>query len=533
MASATPVDTRGVRRLFQYAVLFALMIILALGIEGLLQWTLGALHPWQDGDAVLSRSLAFTLAGGPLAALLVWWTLRSQSRDPGERDTFLFSAYVTLTALVALLVATEALSDVLADALSGTLRDDGMASVVAWAALWLAHWIWARRALDARRNTPHLLLGSLIGLVTAAIGFVRLLGGSLELLLGDLVAGPSPILGPAAAAFITGVLVWIPYWLLAARHLPRRTLWLVHVLPVGVGTGMVLVLVATSRLLWRVAVWFLGDSPDVAAQHFQGASSEVAAIVLGALLWWYHRSVLGDVERTEVRRAHEYLVAGLALAASAVGTGTVVVALIEAATPGADVGMTSRNTLLAALTLLVVGTPVWWLFWSRIQRATHSDPQVERGSRSRRVYLVVLFGVSGVAVVVAVIIAGVQFFDDAVAGALGASTVRSLRYGLGTIVAAVAVFAHHLAVFRADRRSPAPQPRGPRSVLLIGAADDDTPAALAEATGARVELWARLDQPELPSWDVESLAGQLATHAGRDVVVVAGPGGPTVMGVRR
>lgn len=528
------IDSRGVRRLFQFAVLFALMIILALGVEALLRWSFDALHTWEQPGAVLARSLAFTLIGGPLAALLAWWSIRSQRRDPAERRSFLFAAYLTLAAVVALVVMVVNVTGFTAAAVSGSLELRNLAGMVSWGGIWLAHWLWAKRHLTRGRNTAHLLLGSLVGLVTASIGFIDLLGGSLDLLVRSTLTSPLPVLGTAAGPLVAGVFVWSRYWALDALRLPRRGLWLVYVLLIGVGGGLVLALITASTSLWHVAVWFLGDpSSEQAIQHFNGVWFSLAAAVLGALLWWYHRTILGHLERSEVRRIYEYLVSGLALVAAAVGVGTVIVALIEAATPGTDVGLTSTNTLLAALTLLLVGTPVWWLFWARIQRALGSDPHAERASTTRRVYLVVLFGVAGVATVIAAITAGVTFFNDVIEGSPGVSTVRLLRYSLGTIAAAAAVFAYHFAVYRADRQAPAPEQHGPRSVLFIGG-PHDAAAQLTELGDARVEHWPlRHPQADLPAWDLEEVARLMAGHDGEDVVVIAEADGPKVIGVHR
>ncbi len=49
--------------------------------------------------------------------------------------------------------------------------------------MWWVHWEIARRTLDRERQTPHLLLGSLVGLAFGAAGMVITLGTSLDLLL--------------------------------------------------------------------------------------------------------------------------------------------------------------------------------------------------------------------------------------------------------------------------------------------------------------------------------------------------------------
>lgn len=532
------VTARGVRRFFQYAVLYALLLVTAIGASDLLSRAFGVdYEQWQDPDALLARSLAFVIVGGAVSAALLWGTRGSHRRDPAEARSVLFTIYLTLAALTGAIAFASATQELVSTLVGdGELRPDALAAVLVWGAFWLLHRYWARRALDARRDTPHLLLGSLYGLAFVAAGLTQLLGAALDVFLRpDVIGHRLGGIGTGAGLLVAGGIVWGVYWLASGIRLPRRTFWLVYVLPFGVGGGLVLCLVAASRLLWSVLVWFLGDRLGApAAQHFDSAAVEIAAVLVGVLLWWYHRSILGRVGRSEPRRTYEYLVSGIALVAAALGVGTVVVALIESATPGVDVGMTVVNTLLAAVTLLAVGVPVWWIFWRRIQSATAADPQPEIASLSRRIYLVLLFGLAAVAAVIALISVAMSFFGDLVDGVLGAATLRAMRYGLGTIVAAGAVAVYHWAVFRHDRSvaEAAPGRTGPRSVLLVAPDDADGRRLVAEATGADVRLLPRVDLA--PSgWDVDALVAALEGHDGEDLVVLVGPDGPRVVPVRR
>lgn len=528
------VDAHGVRRFFQYVLLFALFVVVAIGVSELLGRAFGAVpREYEDAGANLAQALAFVLVGGPVAAGLSWWTWRRHRADSDETDSGLFVAYVTITALVALFVAATALQGLLSDALSGRFAPNRLGDLIAWGAVWAGHWWLARRTLDAARGAPHLLLGSLVGLAMAASGLVLALGTALDLLLRpQVVFGASQSLMEGASLLVTGGLVWVGYWLFGAARLPRGTWWLAYVLLAGVAGGLVAALTAASRLLWTVLVWFIGDRAGAdAALHFASASTEFATLVAGGLVWWYHRTVLGEYreDRTEVRRVYEYLVAGIGLAAAAAGVGTVLVAVIEALTPGVDEGMTVLNTLLGGLTALAVGAPVWWFLWSRIRRATASDPGTEVPSLTRRIYLVVLFGVAGIAAVVSLIAAAVILFNDLVDGQVSAVTVRSMRYALGVLVATAAVSAYHGAIFGQDRARGLARARGPRSIVLVGQSDPDAARVLARATGARVEVWGRLDAAT-PPWDTDALGAALAGASG-DLLVLAEPGGWRVVEV--
>jgi len=534
--AAPGAEARGVRRFFQYLVLLALVVVAAIGLSDLLARALGS-TPGYDDRADLARSLAFVLVAVPLGALLGRWTARTHRVDAEERGSAMYALYVAGTALITLAVAMFALSDVLAIAL-GAARFDGGAvgRLVVFGAAWWFHWWLGRRTLNVEQAAPHLLLGSLIGLGTVLAGFVAAVAQALRLLAFDQAfLGGGDMLGRAAALFVTGALVWGWYWNRGAARLPRGVLWLVYVLPLGVGGGLLTALVGASIALWQLLVWFAGDRfGATAAEHFDSTPTAAAVAVGGLLVWWYHRTVLGrQPERTEVQRVHEYLVSGIGLLAAASGVGMVVVAAIEAFTPGLDLGMSVVNTLLGAVTLLLVGVPVWWVFWGRIRRATRAEPAPEVASPTRRTYLVLLFGLAGVAAVIALIVVVFMLLRDVLAGSVSGETIRSMRYGLGVLLATAAVSGYHGAVYRQDRGVATPaRTEGPRSVLLVGGPGRDVEREVERRTGANVQVWARLDGAGV-AWSVEDLVSRLLTHPGEDVLVLAGADGVTVVAVDR
>lgn len=517
--------TRAVRRFFQYLLLFALVVVSAIGLADLLGLLMGSDLP---GDDVLALPLSFVLVGIPLAGLIAWWTRRAMRQDPQEEAATGYALYLTLTALTALIVAMVSLQALLSGVLRGQFDGGALASLLVWGGLWALHWALARNLGDAR-GWPHLLLGSLIGLGTLVVSTAFLVGASLESLLldgsGQLVVGTDRQLAEFGATFATAALVWVRYWPGAAARLPRSTAWLVYVLPIGVGGGLLTALVSASILLWDGLVWLLGDTFGLSAQqHFTDAPHAFAFAVVGLLAWWYHRGIITGMreDRSEVRRVYEYLVAAISLVAAAAGVVMVIVALIESFTPGLDLGVSVVNTVLGAVTLLAVNVPLWWLFWSRIQRARAGDPVPETTSPSRRIYLVLLFGIVGVAAVGALLVVVFVLLQDVIDSTASAETLRSMRYALGVLFTAAAVSAYHGAIFREDRLVALPgRPVGPRSVLLVGAPAPGLDKAISEATGARVELLPRADGTA-PPWSQERLLALLSGHPGEDLLVIAG-----------
>ncbi len=566
--AAPGAGAHSVRRFFQYTLMYAMTILAAIGFSNLLTRALTSSTGPTDASSrewetrLLAEDVSFALVGSLVLAVLVWWTWRTLRRDPRESSSLGLVLAVTATALTALVTTTVHLQAFIA-ALVRPSGDPGTqaAPALVWGLVWVATWFIAARALPPARQLPHRALGSTVGLVTMTWGFTTLLSTSLQILItGDTLVGGRTALASAGALLVVGALVWIRYWILAAQSDLHSTWWLLHVLVVGVAGGLLLALTGASLTLWDVLVWLVGDpGTRGAASHFSGTPGHVAAALAGLLVWWYHRAAIagsGEGARSEVRRVYEYLVAGVALAASAAGTGTLVVALIASLTPGDDVGMSVRNTLLSALTLLVVGVPVWVVFWRRIQRAMAADPIDEGASPTRRIALVLVLGLSTVTAVIALIVVVMTLAQDLLAGDFSAATLRSARYGLGVLVAAAAVAGYHVAVWREDRETssktrsdlgphaatggvpgssgvdedvttsqgrdlpddaPLPQVPRPVSIILVGNVPDGLGQELAHRTGARVEVWRHTGAALC---DLGDVIAAIAAHPGQDMLVI-------------
>jgi len=530
-------DGHGVRRFFQYVLLFGLLVVAVMGMVDLLG-QLFARETIVGGGDDLARALTFVLVGIPIFLVLAAWTRRTHRADPGEARSLGWAAYLTLAGLTAAVVSATAVYDVVAAALVDQ-RFDGAALVrlVVWGGVWAAHRVLGERTLPPSHRVLHVLLGSLIGLGTSIVGLVALLAAAIDALAvpqPDVIVGTGAGLGYAAAVLAAGVPLWVAYWLLRLGRTPGTALWLAYVLVVGVGVSTVMTVAGASVVLYRVLVWFLGDPPTTdPAAYLQGTTAAIAVAVVGAISWWYHRELLADhavAERTEVTRIYEYLLSAVALLAAAVGVALVVVALVQAVAPASGLIVTTSvvNAVLAAVTLLVVGGPLWWAYWRRIERAATADPVGEATSPTRRVYLFVLFGVAGVVAVVVVLVAVFVLIEDALGDGIGAATLRDMRVPLGMLLAAGAISGYHWLVYRADRRltPSAPERRGPRQVLLVGPRDDALADAVRRATGARVEGWVA----DGPPWQADVVLAALAAASQEQVLVVSGAGGTQVVG---
>lgn len=565
--SSQGLSTSSVRRFFQYLLLAGLLFAAASGLTGLLRRLMAQLL---DTDATivasssaLALNLTLTIVALPLWAGLAWWTQRRLTSEPGEVASLGWAAYLTLVGVVTVITAMVGWHGTLLmlldrDPLAGSLP----AQAVVWTLAWAGHHWWARRVHPSAGLRGQQLLGTLIGLVTAAAGLIMMLASGLRPLLGlsgsQLVGRDIHHVLEGAVVLVLGAVVWLVYWAREAARGPRDTPWLALVLLAGVGGGLVTALVALSTLGYDALVHLVGvPSQPALVDHFSSAPTQLAAAAVGALVWWYHREVLDapgrDRERTEVRRVYEYLMSAIGLLTAAAGLTTVIVTVVEAITGRVDLllGSNAVNTLLAALMLLTVGLPVWWWHWSQAQAARTQDPRSELASPTRRSYLLVLFGVAGVTAVIALITLVYGVLEDALEGGVQVETLRQIRIPLGILATASLLSAYHWTIFRDDRaRTPAAAkpdatdvtekpahaiPTGLASVLLVGAVDSEGAIVqeVRSRTGAEVRLLRRTDLQGV-GWSADQVLAALEhAPAGSEVLVLAEPEGLRVIPVER
>jgi hypothetical protein len=313
------------------------------------------------------------------------------------------------------------------------------------------------------------------------------------------------------------------------------------VLLIGTLGGLVASISSGATIAYWTGVWYLGNpSMDLPSEHFEHVPVAVAFLVAGMAAWLYHRTVLrtgASVDRSEPRRVYDYLMAASGLVATVVGATLALVALFEliAARITGDPSDVP-NLVILAVVLGVIGLPLWWTFWSRIREHLEADPTAEIASLTRRLYLVVLFGVGGLTALISLIVVLFVGIDDLLDGTFGGETLDSARVGLALLATVTGVAWYHLGTFRSDRAiaeqlAPAPAPLTPPAnhVVLIAPRDGALAEALAAATGVVVETWVREDDMPMPDIDIDELVARILEDAGHEVAVVVGPTGADVI----
>ncbi len=496
------------RRFVQYVFLLAAAFTLATGLAQLVGAALPVETFAQRRAVDVALGISLTVVAAPIAFLLGRGVGRRLRTDPGERASVAWALYLVIALGVSLLTAFTQLYAVGRWLIGADpYLPDLVAQALVWTLFWASH---VRIATDARLRptAPQArlaaLFGSAVGLVGLAVGGGGVIASGLREVQIQIL-GPSLIeedlglaLGSSLILAVLGGLVWGWHWLRVELDGEPDVLWHAYVLLAGVFAGLLTAVISGGLAIHSVLQWWLGDPSAVtAAAHFDALPSQLAATVAGAGVWGYHRSVLDRrAVRAEPDRVHEYLASTLGLIAAAAGVTVAIMAFIQGVTPGAlaSTDASGRNALIVAATLLLVGAPLWWLFWHRLERRIATGDEAERASPARRIALVLLLGAGSLTAAISLAVILYVVIRDLLERQLDLTVLVDLRAAIGLIVTAATVATYHAYLYRRDRALlPVEEVAHPRDVLLLSPDGRTLVSAVAAGTGARVHGLHRLD----------------------------------------
>jgi len=520
-----------VRLFFQYALTLGLFITFTVGLSGLLGRLLGASKDVVTDQSSLASNLAFVVVSGPLLAWLLNWLKKSIARNPSEAAGFIPTFFATLAAIISLLVFLSS-----AIAVSYNLIDGASALgyTSARAIVWGIALVVALRISNSviPKNDFQIqyFVGSLITAIAAIVGLIKVLANLLSVILSQpmflgaqspaLISTRDNSLDGFGTLVIAGAL-WFYYWNKNANTKTNDKMWLSYVLVAGVGSSLVLALTSLTVTIYQTLVWFVGDpASQVVAEHFDGAPAAAASAFVGLLVWWYHKSLLTlNSQRSETQRIYEYVVSAISLMASTVGIAIISVAIIEASTSSIIVGDDAINTLLGALTVILVSGPVWVRFWNRIQSFAKTSEQEELTSPVRRIYLFLLFGVGGIVAIVSLITVVFQIFNGILSSTFGNSTLNEMRFALGILISTGIVAGYHWEIYRHEKDVEVFFGSSTKSVLLVGPTNPEFVHTLKAATGAKITFLERTDLGDL-DWPTDHVIELVNQSEDRDLLIL-------------
>ncbi|MHC6593998.1 DUF5671 domain-containing protein [Arthrobacter sp. C152] len=494
------------RRLILYVLLFALVVIAASGLSGLLERLFTSASVLVSGGvAGLALSLAFTLIGGPLA-LLLWWFVWRRLDDASERTAAGWGFYLTAMYAFSLILYTTSFLDLLSSLIGNgkTAWASPLANGLVWAGIWLWHrWMWKHPLKPSSHlEDVRAVVGSVFGLLVGAGVAIAALSALLDVAIRGfpLTAATEPWWYPVLRSLVWaagGAVVWWWHWFREGGRRFQTGLVDATVIAVGIFVAGLAALGGLGVALF-VLLRLAFDRSDPQNLLLEPLAPAISAALIGALVWRYHRT-LSVARSARTRRASLLVTSAVALAAAASGVGVVVNALLAAAVSPLAGGGT-RTLLLGGISSLAVGGPVWWLSWKPLHQ-----PRTAAGiPPGRRVYLVAFFGVSAVVALISLLVIGYRLFEFLLGDVSGGSVVDRIRAPLGLLVAAGLVAGYHFALWRHDRALLAAEaPAGRRVIERItlvcprpaNVADSEALVrGVAEAVGgAKVTAWWRAD----------------------------------------
>lgn len=518
-----PGGVNSVRRVITYLLLGVMVLIAGIGLAGLLDRALTAPAVIAEfGSGGLAQSLAFTLIAGPFALGLWWFAWRNLTDESGDRHSAAWPVYLVIAHTVSLIVFTLAALTFLADLAVGRWSPDQLAIAIAWGLILVwHHWMWFHPAKGpTRMPTAAPVLGSLWGLGVFAGGAST----ALSILFDEALVPTTATFGlpwwsNALSALVWtagGALVWWWHWVMRGVRAVRHGFAGVVLVFVAGVASVTWVLAGATLTLWHV-LRLVFDSAESASVSRGELGYTTAMLLVGLVVWAYHRPFVTGSRLVEATRL---ATSGVALAVAATGVGVLVNTTLATFTaPLFGSGLTSM--LLAGVSALAVGAPVWWFVW----RPTRTP---EAPVASRRVYLVAVFGVSALVALVTLLVVGYRLFEVLLDPGSARGVVEYIRVPLGLLAATLLVAWYHFAVWRGDRAATVDAPVVPRlrEVTLIApaAGSEARVEAIRTATGVRVTLWTMTSEPDDACPDTAAIVAALEGAASERVVVVAGPG---------
>lgn len=526
-AGGRATDDRGdghpaLRRVFVHALALLGLMLSASGTAGLLRLVLELLGgPRVAGSAAGGLALGLSLLIVGLPVWLVAWRaaqrgVADEPRDARSRPRRLFLAVVRI---IALAIASFHAFEVGAWLLGVDAYDAAaLARLAVWGVVWGYHERVAAEvpfgtSATRRLDRLYLYLVSTVGLISLAGGAGSALAGSLERLYDRLVRPASVLidggtgLRTALLGAAIGALVWWWHWGVRARDDRHATGWHVHLFLVGVLGGAVTAVVGASQLVYGVLVWLLFAVEGPLDEHFASAPAAVATLLVGLVVWGYHRAVVREQAPSGTwsgpERVYRHLMVAVGVLTTAGGVATVLTFGLEVVLPSdtlVDAAELGRRALAAGLTLLLIGVPLWATGWTRIERVAAANPR-ERRSGARRALIFGMFGLSTLVATGALGTLLYTSFEALFSGTWSLDVLADQRWSLALLLTAGAISAHYGLVLGEDRRAlPAAEPDEEQAapptlqrVTVLAARPHALARQLADDLDVPVDAWIRLD----------------------------------------
>ena len=554
------------KRLYFYGMAFVALVVTANGAAQLLAYLLDLVSGRQIAGGVAERvslGLAMVVVGAPLWFFHWAYAQRQVERDPGEGGATLRKLYLYASMFVGAIIVFVSERSLAIWALgSETFDSTWVGQFVMWSAVWAYHWTVERREGEASPGGRtlrrwYVYVTSVYALVVLGTGIGAVLGLLLGGLYDALINAPvlvserdlwGRVMHRGLASVVVGSTWWGFHWLHLARDDVDSTLRQVYLYLFAFLGGAITILVALGTIINTVLRWVLGvpGLPDTSV-HFHVIPNAFTALVIGGMLLGYHWQVVREeslratARRPGAGRSFGYVMSAMGLGSLAAGVPILIGLLIGLVVPAARETIAGdgsfRDVLAVALTLLLLGVPLWAWFWPRMQRQVQEVGLEERSALSRRIFIYGVLGVLALAALGSLIGFLFLLLRDLLEGTFSLDFLREGKWLLGVVLTAGALLPYYLQVLREDQRAGAETAPVKKSVtLVVGEQDHELAGRLEEALSAPVRVM-RVMSPETPvpavsDEELEALVEQVRSAATDRVLVTTTDGAVRVFGYR-
>ena len=552
------------KRLYFYGVSFVTLVVAVNGIVLLIQFlielfTQSAIAGW---DNQASLGLSMVIVGVPLWVLHWQYAQRQAAKQPDETASTLRKLYLYGVLFTASLVVFIAVHSLLFQVMGGDNISAYFAGqALVWGIVWAYHWSVERRDVGALGS---LTLKRWYIYGTSVYTLIALFGGVIGVLTvlfqwaydslfqtGSVVSGGgvwNNTMQDGIASLVAGGAWWGFHWFYVARGDVESTLRQVYLNLFAFLGGAITALTATGIVLYTVIRWLLGGTELLAASdHFRVITEAVPFLFAGIALLIYHWQVLQDESRllagrlAGAKRSFGYIMSAIGLGTAAVGVPLIVGAVIGQVLPESGDSIAGsepvRDQLAFALTAIIIGAPLWYWYWPRMQRAVREGGAEERGVLARRIYIYGVLGVLALAGIGSLIGFLTGLFNDLLRGDLTVDFLRNGRWMLGIILGSGALLPYHWQVLREDQREGGEPVTALKSVTLLagGESVNELTQQLKEALGVRIRLMNAVGESgvsALSDEQMEALLESISSVDAERLLLVAAEGKVKVYGYR-
>ena len=554
------------KRLYFYGVSFVTLVVAANGIALLIQFlieliTQRAIAGGDDSQA--SLGLAMVVVGAPLWVVHWLYTQRQAAKQPDETASTLRKLYLYGILFTASLVVFIAVNDLLLWSVGsgGDLNAYFAGQALVWGTVWAYHWSVERQnrgALGSLTLKRWYVYGTSV--YTLIVLFVRVAGvftvlfqwGYDNLFNVRVIVSDGGVwnstMREGIASLVVGGAWWGFHWFYVARDDVESTLRQVYLNLFAFLGGAITALAAIGTVLYTAIRWLLGGSDlPAASDHFRAITEAVPFLFAGMALLLYHWQVLQDESRllagrlAGAKRSFGYIMSAIGLGTAAVGVPLIVSAVIGQVLPESGDSIAGsepiRDQLAFALTAIIIGAPLWYWYWPRMQRTVQEGGAEERGALARRIYIYGVLGVLALAGIGSLIGFLTGLFNELLRGDLSVDFLHSGRWMLGIIAGSGALLPYHWQVLREDQREGGESVSGLKSVTLLASGESANELAnrLKEALGVRVRLMRAVDESgasAVSNEQLEALLQSISSVAAERLLLVAAEGQVKVYGYR-